>query len=61
MSGYVICCPNGIVGLKEFATREQAESALDSVAQLDGCAWRRDELFVREAAPGDRQQLEQPS
>jgi hypothetical protein len=51
---FVVACENGPLTAQIFATRKEAERALDSLARVPG-AWRRDQIFVRGTTRRDRQ------
>ena len=51
---FVGACESGpLLRAQTFATREEAERALDSLARVRG-AWRRDQMFVRRTTRRDR-------
>ena len=50
---FVVACESGPLTAQTFATREEAERALDSLTRVRG-TWRRDQMFVRRTTRRDR-------
>jgi hypothetical protein len=57
---YIIACPKGILALKTFKTRAEAEEVLELLALVKDCAWRKDEMFVRQVTKKELRLIKHP-
>jgi hypothetical protein len=60
MTRYVVACAESCLTACDFATREEAERALESMLEVKGFLLRRDQLFVRPSSRRDRRLFKNP-